>query len=72
MTADILHPDFVTVADIPAANVINHLPPAEEWEDIIVIGEMKDGTPYLAFNKSDGGRLLWMLEMAKKRLLEES
>jgi hypothetical protein len=40
-------------------------------EGVIVMGFEKDGTtPYLASSYADGGTILWLMELIKKRLLE--
>ncbi len=41
-----------------------------ELETAIVIGWDNDGEFYFASSAADGGDILWLLEMAKKRLLE--
>lgn len=38
--------------------------------ETVVIGWDKDGQFYFASSEADGGGVLWLLEMAKKRLLE--
>lgn len=42
-----------------------------ELEEVIIIGYDKDGEEYFASTYSDGGILLWLLERAKKQLLED-
>lgn len=39
-------------------------------EAMVVIGFDKDGQFYFSSSKADGGTVLWLMEMAKKRLLE--
>lgn len=41
-------------------------------EDAIVIGYNKDGEFYFASSVADGGDILWLLESAKKRLLDNA
>lgn len=39
-------------------------------DSAVVIGFDKDGDLYFASSKADGGDVLWLLEKAKKELLE--
>ncbi len=42
-------------------------------KETVVIGFREDGEEfYFASSEADGGTVLWLLEMAKKRLLEAS
>lgn len=42
----------------------------ESFEQVMVIGFDADGEFYFRSSEADGGRVLWLLEVAKKRLLE--
>ena len=39
-------------------------------QSIVIIGYDEDGDFYFASSYADGGDVLWLMEMAKKRLLE--
>ena len=59
----------VTRLDIPVERVLSS---AQEkgLESAVVIGWDADGDFYFASSVSDGAETLWLLEIAKKRLLE--
>lgn len=42
----------------------------ERLEYVVIVGFDKDGDFYFASSRSDGGDCIWVLEMAKKQLLE--
>ena len=69
MTDNVIYADILTKLDLPPERVIQNLPPSDQWDEIVVIGFLKDGTQYFAANKADGGAVLWLLEMAKRDLL---
>jgi hypothetical protein len=41
----------------------------EELENCIVLGFKEDGGIYLASSVADGGSMLWLMEIAKTRLM---
>lgn len=41
-----------------------------DLETVLVIGRTKDGDLYFAGSSADGGDALWMMELAKKALME--
>ena len=63
--------DLVTSLDLPAERVIDGAAKAS-LEEVVIIGFNKDGEFYFSANKSDGGGILWLMELAKKKLLENS
>lgn len=67
--AEIITLDVITKLDIPVERVIDGAKKAD-LETAVVIGWDKDGEFYFASNKADGGEVLWLIEKAKKRLLE--
>lgn len=67
--AEIITLDVITKLDIPVERVIDGAKKAD-LETAVVIGWDKDGEFYFASNKADGADVLWLLEQAKKRLLE--
>lgn len=54
---------------IPVERVIKRASEAE-MQDVIIIGWDKDGELYFASSEPDGGTVLWLIELAKKKLLE--
>jgi hypothetical protein len=68
--ADVIYPQFLTRLKKEAGRVIEALPAPDEWDEIVVIGYLKNGEDYIATNIADGPDMLWLLEMAKKKLLD--
>lgn len=60
--------DLITRLDIPVERVIQGIP--ENMQSLVICGYDVDGEFYFASNKADGGDVLWLLELAKKRLME--
>ncbi|MDD5084232.1 MAG: hypothetical protein PHT88_04895 [Candidatus Moranbacteria bacterium] len=40
-----------------------------ELAEVLVIGHCKDGSDWFAASTSDGGKLLWLLELFKHKLM---
>lgn len=59
----------VTRLDGDAARTIEAAADAD-LETVVVIGWNTAGDFYFASNKSDGGDVLWLLELSKRRLFE--
>jgi hypothetical protein len=59
----------ITSLDLPAERVLNAAI-KEDLDEVVIVGFDKDGDFYFASNKSDGGGVLWLFELAKKALLE--
>lgn len=60
--------DCVTRLDLPADRVIDAIP--KDMDDIVVVGFDADGEFYFASNKANGGDILWLIEKAKKVLMD--
>jgi len=59
----------VTKLDIPPERILNKAL-ENGITDVIVIGYDKDGDFYFASCQADGGSVLWLLEMAKRKLID--
>lgn len=59
----------VTTLDMPPTRILAKAAGAK-LKECVVVGVDEDGQAYFASSVADGGSVLWMLEMAKKRLLE--
>lgn len=59
----------ITVLDIPPTRILAKAAGAS-LKECVVVGFDGDGQFYFASSVADGGSVLWMFEMAKKRLLE--
>lgn len=58
----------VTRLDIPASRILENAP--RNMKTAVVIGYDENGEFYFASSAADGGNVLWLLETAKKKLLE--
>ncbi|MEY4720052.1 MAG: Paracoccus phage vB PmaS-R3 [Pseudomonadota bacterium] len=58
----------ITKLDLPADHVIESA--LGKLEGVVILGYDKDGQEYFASSYADGGDMLWLLERAKKALLE--
>ena len=58
----------ITKLDLPPDRVLEKA--ARDCEIAVVIGWDKEGQFYFASSVADGGEVLWLIEQAKKRLLE--
>jgi hypothetical protein len=67
---DVIRPDFITKHDIPAEDVINGAKDAK-FESVMVVGWTKDEGHYLASSTGDAAEMLFILELAKKRVIDE-
>jgi len=59
----------VTKLDIPPERILNKAFEAGLTE-VIIIGYAKDGDFYFASSQADGGDVLWLLEMVKRKLID--
>ena len=66
---DVIEANMITKLNIPAERVLRKAQ-EEKLSEVVVIGWDEDGEAYFASSVADGGEVLWMLELAKKRLLE--
>lgn len=67
--AEIIELNMVTRLDIPAERVIARAAEVE-FVEIVVVGFTKAGEFYFTSNKADAGTIIYLMEMAKKRLLD--
>lgn len=58
----------ITTLDIPVDTVLEQA--KENMASVLLIGFDNDGELYFASTMADGGEVMWLIEMAKKRLLE--
>lgn len=67
--AEVVILPVVTRLDVPAERILGG---ALETglEKALVVGWTAEGEFYFASSLADGGEVLWLLEMAKRRLLE--
>lgn len=70
-TDNIVEFDGITSLDIPPPRILAKAAGAK-LESVVVIGFREDGNFYFASSGADGGDVLWLLELAKKQLLETS
>lgn len=59
----------ITTLDIPPTRILAKAAGAK-LKECVVVGFDGDGELYFASSVADGGSVLWMFEIAKKRLLE--
>lgn len=59
----------ITKLDIPVSKTLKFAKEAN-LQCAVVIGFDDNGEFYFASSKADGGYVIWLLEMAKKKLLE--
>lgn len=65
---DVVELDVITKLDIPPERVLKGALEIE-LESVVIVGHTKDGE-YFASSIADGPEVLWMLERAKKAILE--
>ncbi len=66
---NVIEPSFITKLDIPAERVLRKAQ-GSDLTTAVVIGWEADGDFYFASSAADGAEVLWLLEVAKKKLLE--
>ena len=66
---EVIEPNFVTYLDIPTERILRRAQEAG-LSTAVVVGWAADGGFYFASSAADGGDVLWLLELAKKKLLE--
>ena len=59
----------ITSLDLPTDRVLEECK-GDCTDGVVVLGFDDDGELYFASSIADGGEVLWLLEMAKKNLLE--
>ena len=67
--ADVVYLKTPTRLDIPAERVTKAAAETE-LDGVVVVGFDAEGQFYFASSYADGGSVLWLFEMAKKKLLE--
>lgn len=65
--AEIVEFRGITTLDIPASRVLDNAP--RDMTQAVVIGYDADGGFYFASSQADGGDVLWLLELAKHKLI---
>ena len=68
-TSNVVEFDGITTLDIPPTLILAKAAGAK-LKTCVVVGFDEDGQLYFASSVADGGDVLWMFELAKKRLLE--
>ena len=58
----------ITKLELPVDTVLESA--KEQLDGVVILGYDKDGESYFASTYADGGEVLWLLEKAKKALLE--
>jgi len=58
----------ITTLDIPSDRLLEKA--IGKVDDVLILGWDEDGELYFASSKGDGGHCLWLMELAKKKLLE--
>lgn len=69
MSDNVVDLPVITTLDIPPPRILAKAAGAG-LESVVVVGFDRDGDFYFASSKSDGSDVLWLLELAKKKLLE--
>lgn len=66
---EVIYANIVTKLDLPAQRVLEAAL-KEDLQSVVIIGYDSDGDEYFAASIADGGSVLWLMERAKKKLLE--
>ena len=66
---EVINLDVVTTVDLPAEKVLVAAI-AHDLKDVVVVGTREDGSLYFAGTSSDGPEVLWLLERAKRKLMD--
>ena len=69
MSAEIVDLDIVTRLDLPPTRILEKAA-AQPFNQVVVIGLTDEGEFWFSSSAADGGAVLWLLERAKKKLLE--
>jgi len=70
MTADIITLRCVTTLDLPTERILTNALDAD-LERCFVVGRTKEGEFYFASTFSDGGTVIWDMEIAKRLLINQ-
>ena len=68
MSAKVIPLGCITKLDLPVDRVLESA--KGKLEGVVLLGYDNDGNSYFASTYADGGDVLWLLECAKKQLLE--
>jgi len=68
MSGNVVPFPVVTRLDLPADRIITAA--QGNLEDVVIVGWDLNGDFYFGSSKADGAEVLWLLEIAKKKLLE--
>lgn len=60
----------VTTLDIPSNRILEAA--IDKVDAVLILGWDENGELYFASSKADGGHCLWLMELAKKKLLDIS
>jgi hypothetical protein len=66
---DVVNLPVITTLDLPPERILQAAMD-KDLDEVVIVGFDKNGELYFASNKSDGGGVLWLFELAKKALLE--
>jgi hypothetical protein len=65
----IIELDCITKLDLPPERILENAKPLI-GEGVVIVGWDTEGKLYFASSIADRGEVLWLLELAKKQLLE--
>ena len=60
----------ITYLDLPTDRILEEAK-GDCSDGVVIIGFDDEGELYFASSMADGGEVIWLLELAKKRLLEQ-
>lgn len=66
---DVIELDVITRLDVPVSRVIETAS-SSNLESVFIAGYDEDGNYFFASSMANGAEAVWLLEMAKKRLLD--
>ena len=68
MDKKVTYLEMVTKLDIPVDRVLEKA--VGQLDSVVILGYDKEGDEYFASSNADGGDVMWLIERAKKRLLD--
>lgn len=72
MSDNVIPLNNITYLDLPVERVLDAAKGKLHEGGVVILGWDRDGELYFGSSLADGGEVIWLLEMAKKRLLEVS
>ncbi len=66
---DLANLDTITKLDLPAERILNYAQNAD-LQSAVVIGYTEDGEFYFASSLAAGPEVLWLMELARTRLID--